>query len=45
MKERTLVPAIKNKISEAYNVPYLYKIENEGTEQDIIAIQKILTEF
>ena len=34
-----------NKISEAYNVPYLYKIENEGTEQDIIAIQKILTEF
>lgn len=34
-----------NKISEAYNVPYLYKIENEGTEQDIVAIQKILKEF
>lgn len=31
-----------DKISEQYNVPCLYKVENTGTEEDIEAIKKIL---
>lgn len=33
-----------DKISEQYNVPCLYKVENTGTDEDIEAIKKILAE-
>ena len=32
-----------DKISEQYNVPYLYKVENAGTDEDIEKIKDILS--
>ncbi len=32
-----------NNISQEYNVPFLYKVENSGTDEDIINIKKILS--
>lgn len=31
-----------DKISEDYNVPVLYKVENDGTDEDIEAIKKAI---
>ncbi len=31
-------------ISEQYNVPFLYKVENAGTQDDILSIRKILSD-
>jgi|AKYZ01.1.fsa_nt_gi ribonucleoside-diphosphate reductase 2, operon protein nrdI len=32
-------------IAEQYNVPLLYKLENEGTDEDIAKIKDILDDF
>lgn len=31
-----------NVIAEQYNVPLLYKVENEGTEEDIAEMKKVI---
>ena len=31
-----------DKIAETYDVPCLYKVENSGTDSDVIAIKEIL---
>lgn len=31
-------------ISKQYNVPFLYKIENAGTQDDVLSIRKILSD-
>jgi len=31
-----------DKIAEAYNVPLLYKLENDGTDEDVAAIKSVL---
>lgn len=34
-----------NKVAEKYNVPCLYKIENDGSDEDHEKIKEILTSF
>ena len=34
-----------DKISSDYNVPYLYKVENDGSTSDVAAITAILAKF
>lgn len=34
-----------DKIAQQYNVPCLYKVENDGTEEDIAKIKEIIMNF
>jgi len=34
-----------DKISEQYDVPCLYKVENDGTDEDIVKIKNVLADF